>query len=252
MRYAIIGAGRMGRAIEIEASRRGHVKGAEVDPRMEGSTSIAELVPVGEGSVEMAFEFTGPASAESNLVALLDAGIPVVCGTTGWTPSERLTRALEDSSAGAIFAPNFSIGMMLFSRFVREAGRALGRTGLHRPWIFETHHTGKKDAPSGTARLLAEIIRDVDPRMRTVVEGNPAERLPDDGLHVVSLRSGSEPGTHTVGFDGEYDQITLTHRARSRAGFAVGAVVAGEWLIGKKGLHRFEEAVDGLSGRMQG
>jgi len=238
----------MGDAIEIEAQRRGHVKVGAFDPQL-GESSSRTLDPSTLGDAEVAFEFTEPAAAEQNLVALLGAGIPVVCGTTGWKPTATLEAALDASEAGAIIAPNFSVGMLLFSRLVREAARLIGGTGLHRPWIFESHHTGKKDSPSGTARHLADRIMEVDPRMRHVQEGNPEERLPEDALQVVSLRSGSEPGTHTVGFDGEYDRITLSHRARSRAGFAIGAVLAAEWLVGRTGLHRFEEAVDALLAR---
>jgi 4-hydroxy-tetrahydrodipicolinate reductase len=128
----------------------------------------------------------------------------------------------------------------------------LAAAGLHRPWVFEAHHTGKKDAPSGTARRLAELVMEADPRMRSVVEGNPSQRLAEDALQVVSLRSGSETGTHTVGFDGDYDRITLSHRARDRAAFAVGAVLAAEWLVGKQGLHRFEDVVDELVARSNG
>jgi len=245
MIYALVGTGRMGAAVEIEAGRRGHRKVGEFDPGRGGSSS-ATIDPSTLGRPEVAFEFTEPSAAEENLVTLLQAGIPVVCGTTGWNPTPKLEAALSGSEAGAIIAPNFSIGMLLFSRLTREAGRLLGSAGLHRPWIFESHHTGKKDAPSGTARHLADLILEVDPRMRDVVVGNPDERLPEDALQVVSLRSGSEPGTHTVGFDGEYDRITLSHRARSRAGFAIGAVIAAEWLVGKKGLHRFEDVVDAL------
>ena len=248
MRYALVGTGRMGAAVEIEAGRRGHRKVGEFDPGCVGSSSAA-IDPSTLGRPEVAFEFTEPSAAEENLVTLLQAGISVVCGTTGWTPTSKLEAALSGSEAGAIIAPNFSIGMFLFSRLTREAGRLLGSAGLHRPWIFESHHTGKKDAPSGTARQLADLILEVDPRMRDVLEGNPDERLPDDALQVVSLRTGSEPGTHTVGFDGEYDRITLSHRARSRAGFAIGAVIAAEWLVGKRGLHRFEDVVDALLDR---
>lgn len=248
MRYALVGRGRMGEAVEIEAVRRGHAKVGEFDPGCDGS-SETPVDPSTLGNPEMAFEFTEPSAAEQNLVALLQAGISVVCGTTGWMPSPRLQAVLAESDAGAIIAPNFSIGMLLFSRLAREAGRMLGSAGLHRPWILEEHHTGKKDAPSGTARHLADLIVEVDPRMKIVQEGNPAGLLPEDALQVASLRSGSEPGTHTVGFDGEYDRITLTHRARSRAGFAIGAVIAGEWLIGKSGLQPFEEVVDALLSR---
>jgi 4-hydroxy-tetrahydrodipicolinate reductase len=249
MNYALVGSGRMGQAVETEAGRRGHRKVGEFDPGEVGGSTATVLEPALLGRPEVVFEFTEPSAAESNVLTLLEAGLPVVCGTTGWKPSPAVEAALAASGAGAIVAPNFSIGMMLFSRLAREAGRVLGAAGLHRPWVLEEHHTGKKDAPSGTARRLVELVMEVDPRMRVVQEGNPADRLPEEALQVVSLRSGSEAGTHTVGFDGEYDRITLTHRARSRAGFAIGAVMAAEWLIGRRGLHRFEDVVDSLLDR---
>ena len=249
MRYALVGLGRMGEAIEIEAQLRGHVKVGEFDPKLDGSSSKQTLDLSALGDAEVAFEFTEPSAAEQNVMSLLQAGMTVVCGTTGWEPTKKLDAALEVSGGAAIIAPNFSVGMLLFSRLVREAAEQLGATGLHRPWILEAHHTGKKDSPSGTARHLADLIMTVDPRIRSVQEGNSEGCLPEDALQIVSLRSGSEPGTHTVGFDGEYDRITLSHRARSRAGFAIGAVLAAEWLVGKSGLRRFEEAVDALAAR---
>ena len=249
MRYALVGAGRMGRAIEVEAARRGHEKVAEIDLDSTARLAREGLSLEDLGRPDVAFEFTVPAAAEANVRALVHAGVPVVCGTTGWAPSPGLLEALARSGAGAVISPNFSLGMALFRGLVREAGRRVAATRLHRPWIFEAHHTGKADAPSGTARELARILLEVDPRWNTVQEGNPAGRLADDALHVVSLRSGAEPGTHTVGFDGEYDRITLTHSARSRAGFAIGAVIAAEWIRGRTGLHAFDEVVQDALGR---
>ena len=239
----------MGRAIEDEAARRGHEKVAEVELATATLLEREGLLPADLGRPDVAFEFTVPAAAEANVRALLRAGVPVVCGTTGWEPSPALLDALARSRAGAVISPNFSLGMALFRGLVRDAGRRVAATRLHRPWVFEAHHTGKADAPSGTARQLARILLEADPRWTRVQEGNPQGRLADDALQVVSLRSGAEPGTHTVGFDGEYDRITLTHSARSRSAFAIGAVLAAEWIRGRAGLHTFDEVVhDALGG----
>lgn len=246
MRYALIGTGRMGRAIEVEAARRGHEKVSELDAAASGRLMREALEADDLGRPDVAFEFTAPAAAERHLRALLRVGIPVVCGTTGWELGPELRSALVRSPSGTVVSPNYSVGMALFRALVREAGRRVSAAGLHRPWIFEAHHTGKADAPSGTARELARILREVDPRLESVCEGNPTGALPDGALHVVSLRAGSEPGTHTVGFEGEHDRITLTHGARSRSGFAIGAVLAAEWIRGRPGLHEFDEVVGDL------
>jgi 4-hydroxy-tetrahydrodipicolinate reductase len=175
----------------------------------------------------------------------------VVCGTTGWSVGSPVRDAVEQAGIGAVIAPNFSLGMDLFARLVAEAGRSLGRAGVHQPYLFEMHHSEKRDAPSGTARKLARLLLEVDPRLTTIVEGNPAGALPAGALHVASLRAGGEPGTHCVGFDGEHDRITLTHRASGRSGFALGAVLAAEWVRGRRGVFDFRTVVDALLERGQ-
>jgi 4-hydroxy-tetrahydrodipicolinate reductase len=236
----------MGQAVDGQATRRGHTRAAALG-RAEASR-LADLA----GSADVAFEFTAPDAAEANVIALLRANLAVVCGTTGWSATPALERALAESSAGAVIAANFSPGMWAFERLVRRAGGELGRLGLHRPWILEVHHTGKKDAPSGTALGLARVLLDVDPRLARIVAGNADGGLPEDALHVASLRAESEPGTHTVGFDGTLDRITLSHRAAGREGFALGAVLAAEWLRGRRGLHGIEDVMEQLLSEPEG
>jgi len=241
LNYALIGYGRMGRAIEAEADKRGHVCVFRRD-----SSSSEKLDRRALRDAAVAFEFSIPGEAESNVVALLQAACPVVCGTTGWEPGARLSTALEAAEVGAVLAPNFSIGMNLFLRLVRHAGELLGGAGQHEPFVFEAHHRGKRDAPSGTARLLAKILVESDPRLDGVQEGCPDGALPANRLQIASVRAGSEPGTHVVGFDGPADRITLEHRARGREGFALGAVIAAEWLQGRRGLHSFEPVLQSI------
>jgi len=242
MRYALVGYGRMGRAIEEQAARRGHELVATFDP--EQGLGGSSLDQAALGGAEVAFEFSTPAAAESNVNALVGAGLGVVCGTTGWVPDGPLLEAAGRGPHGVVIAPNFSIGMNLFYRLTREAGRLFGSAALHDAYVVETHHRGKRDCPSGTARQLAEILIEVDPRLDTVQEGNPPDRLAEGAIHVASVRAGAEPGTHVVGFDGPIDRITLQHSARSREGFALGAVRAGEWIRGLPGLHAFDALLE--------
>ena len=244
MKYALVGHGRMGRAIGAEAARRGHVEVAVIDSSSAALLSREDLAPEHLGSPDVVFEFSRPDAAPANLRALLHAGVAVVCGTTGFDLAPALRRELDRAPRAFVLSANFSVGMGLFRSIVREAGRLVAAAGQHRPWILEAHHTGKADAPSGTARELARILLDVDARFATVHEGNPRGHLADDALQVLSLRAAAEPGTHTVGFDGEFDRITLSHAARSRAGFAIGAVLAAEWTPGRSGLHDFDEVLE--------
>ncbi|HEX4825450.1 MAG TPA: dihydrodipicolinate reductase C-terminal domain-containing protein [Candidatus Polarisedimenticolaceae bacterium] len=224
MKYALVGHGKMGRAIDEAAGARGHRRVAVVDRA--GSLSRARLA-----GADVAFEFTEPRSAEAHVVALLGRGISVVCGTTGWdAKSAAIERAAKRGRAAAIVAPNFSVGVNIFYALVREAAKRSLAAGYD-PWIAEWHHKAKRDAPSGTARRLAALVGSKD-------------------LPVAAVRAGHEPGRHAVGFDGAHDTIVLTHQARGREAFAAGAVLAAEWLKGKKGIHEFDEVLaDLMKGR---
>lgn len=164
MNYLIVGHGRMGRAIDAIAAARGH--------RRAGILGAGEAPE--RGAADVAFEFTRPEAAPDNVARLLAAGIPAVCGTTGWDPG-----SLADPAGGTgwIVAPNFSIGMHLFARVAAEAARTLGRSGLYQPWIHEVHHRGKRDNPSGTALHLAGILRD-EGRGSAAWSGDPATAAP--------------------------------------------------------------------------
>jgi 4-hydroxy-tetrahydrodipicolinate reductase len=247
VKYALVGYGRMGLEIERAASARGHRRLAVVDPTARGRGVLRRLDPKALRGAEVAFEFTRPETAAGNVTALLEAGIPVVCGTTGWdAAAPAIRRAVRAGGVAAVIAPNFSVGMNLFYRLVSEAARLYGPAGQYDPFVLEWHHRGKADAPSGTARKLGALILDADPRATRLQEGDPEGTIPEGAVHVASLRAGHEPGTHAVGFDGEHDSVQLTHRARGRAGFASGAVLAAEWVIGRRGIHGFDAVLEAL------
>ena len=220
MKYAVVGYGKMGRAIDDAARARGHRRVAVVDR----SRPVARARLAG---AEVAFEFTAPSAARAHVLALLKRGVSVVCGTTGWEmDAGELGAAARKGRAAVIVAPNFSVGVNLFYAVVGEAAKRYLRAGYD-PWIAEWHHKAKRDAPSGTARRLATIVRDGE-------------------VPVASVRAGHEPGRHAVGFDGEHDAIVLTHEARGRHAFAAGAVLAAEWLAGRKGVHDFDAVLSDL------
>jgi 4-hydroxy-tetrahydrodipicolinate reductase len=241
MNYALVGRGRMGCAVERLAGERGHRLALVVDPTPgEGAPSVSSIREADFTGIDVAFEFTLPGEAAGNVEALVAAGVAVVCGTTGWVPDPRLGRVAKERNIGVIVAPNFSVGVNLFFMVVRDAAARFGAAGGYDDWILESHHRGKADAPSGTARQLAKIISDADPRSPGVVEGNPEGSLPRETIHVASLRAGHEPGMHAVGFDSLHDEVELRHRLRNRDGLALGAVLAAEWIDGKAGLFDFQ------------
>ncbi len=247
MRYALIGYGKMGRSIEAAAAARGHTLGTIVDSAGRGRGMVRAI---GKGSwrgVTVAFEFTEPAAARDHVVALLQRGIGVVCGTTGWDCGDAaLRRAAKASTAGAVIAPNFSVGMNLFYAAVADVARRYLAVSGYDPWIAEWHHRAKADAPSGTARRLAAIVAEAAPDGATVREGLSKTPLAPGDVHVAAVRAGSQPGRHLVGFDGQDDAVILEHAARGREGFARGAVLAAEWLRGRRGLHGFEDVLNDL------
>jgi 4-hydroxy-tetrahydrodipicolinate reductase len=232
MRIVIIGDGKMGRAVAGLAEARGHVIHALVGggENAGGRALIAERLK----GADVAVEFTRPDAAVANLERLVDAGVPVVTGTTGWLDQlPRVTAHVERCGGALLHAANFSLGVHLFLRAARDlAARFAGHPEFD-AFILEEHHAAKLDAPSGTARELRQRVRASD----------PARDFP-----ITSIRAGTTPGTHLVAYDGPYERVTLAHVARSRDGFAAGALAAAEWLPGRRGVFTVEDMLFGGSG----
>ncbi|MBR4739517.1 MAG: 4-hydroxy-tetrahydrodipicolinate reductase [Bacteroidales bacterium] len=220
MRLAIIGYGKMGHAIEEQALTRGHSVACTIDA---GDPWPAVI------DADVAVEFTTPATAVENLRRCFALGLPVVCGTTGWNAQYEAVKAECLAGGHSLFtASNFSIGMnIMFALNERLAELMRGRDE-YRVSISETHHIHKLDAPSGTALSL----------QRQIVEGGARSV---EGVPIASFRIGEVPGTHTVVYDSEIDTLTLTHEAHSRKGLALGALLAAEWLVGKKGVFTMKD-----------
>jgi 4-hydroxy-tetrahydrodipicolinate reductase len=220
-RLAIVGYGKMGRLIEQLAPEYGFDVAARYD--------VDRREPL-EGC-DVAVEFSVPAAVAGNVEMLAAKGIPVVIGTTGWlSDMERVRRMVEQKGTAAVWSPNYSVGVNVFSRLVNEAARLLAGEKEYGAWAWEIHHITKKDAPSGTLLKLVEGMKKAG-----------YERPVD----VSSSRAGSHPGTHEIGFDSAADTITLRHTARSREGFARGALKAAQWVIGRRGFHEFSEVLFG-------
>jgi len=218
MKLAIVGYGKMGRLIEQLAPEYGFSIHARID--LDGDFSQA-------AGADAAVEFTVPEAVPSNAEKLAALRVPVVIGTTGWlNEMDRVRAAIEKNDSALVWSPNFSIGVNVFSRLVREAARMLANEPQYGAWAWEIHHHTKKDAPSGTMMKLVEDMK---------AGGYPRP------IDVSSNRAGAHPGTHEIGFDSAADTITLRHTARSRDGFARGALKAAQWIAGKKGVFEFSE-----------
>jgi 4-hydroxy-tetrahydrodipicolinate reductase len=247
MRFALVGYGKMGRAIEAAATARGHSLGTVVDRTTRDRRAARAIARAPWRGITVAFEFTEPDAAKDHVLALLKRNVAVVCGTTGWDAGDgEIRRASRASTAGAVIAPNFSVGMTLFYAVVADAARRFLAVPGYDPWLAEWHHRAKSDAPSGTARRLAAILAAKSPGRVSVREGLDTAALGPGDVHVAAVRAGHQPGRHAVGFDGPNDVVTLEHTARGRDGFALGAVLAAEWLRGRRGVHTFEEVVEDL------
>ena len=225
-RIAIIGDGQMGRAIESLARQEGwEVVGVIGEKESNGGKGITRATL---RDAEVAVEFSQPAAAVGNVVAALKAGVPVVVGTTGWYDSlPQVANAATESGTAVLWSANFSVGVNLFLQLAQTAGRLLKTSEGFDAHIVETHHTKKKDAPSGTALSIGKALGEV--------RGKP--------VPITSIRVGSVPGTHEIVLDGAFEQITLTHLARDRRVFAEGALRAAGWLIGKKGVFTMRDVL---------
>jgi len=224
-RLAIIGYGKMGHAIEQLAPERGFEVVARIDPHGGDAPAISSQTLRG---ADVAVEFTTPASAPTNIRAALDAGCAVVVGTTGWYDARPDIERLVAQKKGALLvAPNFSVGVAAFTEIVRAAARVFRTTPGFDVHLVETHHSAKKDAPSGTAASLGKVG-----------SSELGREIP-----ITSIRTGSVPGTHELIFDGPFESVRLEHVARDRRVFADGALLAARWLVGKQGVFTMSDVL---------
>ncbi|WP_343303306.1 4-hydroxy-tetrahydrodipicolinate reductase [Chitinophaga niabensis] len=236
MKIALIGYGKMGQAIEAIALGRGH----EIIHRIDiNSSHLLEKEHLQQADV--AIEFTTPETAYENIIRCFDANVPVVCGTTGWLDKlpQVKSQCLEKHQA-FLYASNFSIGVNIFFELNRRLAELMAPQSAYGVSMEEIHHTQKKDAPSGTAITLAEQILEKVPGKKGWVN---EETTDPAQLAIISKRINPAPGTHTITYSSPIDDITITHTAHSREGFAAGAVTAAEWLKGKKGIFTMKDVL---------
>lgn len=225
MKLAIVGYGRMGRMVESHAAQFGF----DVAARIDAGGDLAQAA-----SADVAIEFTTPEAALANIEALAALGVPTVCGTTGWFQHlDRARAAMERHGGALVYSPNFSVGVNVFAKLAELAAVLLKDEAEYEAWAWEIHHSKKKDAPSGTLLKLVAGMR---------------ERGYARAVDVSSSRAGAHPGTHEIGFDSAADTITLRHVARSREGFARGALKAAQWIRGRTGVYEFSEVLFGAEG----
>lgn len=229
MRFGIVGTGKMGREIEAAAAARGHSilwrLGSKENPGGSG------LTPERVSAADVVFEFTTPGAAVENLLALAARGARAVCGTTGWSKElARVTEAFSRGGGALVHAANFSIGVRHFFELATHASRLYPPAG-YAAYLVEEHHAEKRDAPSGTARAIATTF----------------EKETGQTLSVASVRAGTIPGTHRLVFESPEDEVEIVHRARSRRGFAKGAVWAAEQLAGRTGVYEFGQLLKEVS-----
>lgn len=226
MKIALIGYGKMGKAIERIALNRGHAISAQID-------NVEELSKINAENTDVAIEFTQPGSAYINIKYCLDNNIPVLSGTTGWLETQlEINQYCLEKKGTFFYASNYSIGVNIFFKINELLAGIMDKNLDYKVSIDEIHHVHKKDSPSGTAITLAEGII----KQMKQVSAWTEEEATESQLKIESHREGEVPGTHSISYESGVDNITITHTAHSREGFAKGAVLVAEWLHDKKGV----------------
>ncbi|MDQ1728070.1 MAG: 4-hydroxy-tetrahydrodipicolinate reductase [Pyrinomonadaceae bacterium] len=227
MRLALIGTGAMGQLVATQARAAGDEIGATFGSEV-AARSVSEFAEI-LSDHDAAIDFSVSGAVTKNVAACASAGVPLVEGTTGWHDQEtEIRRLVAEHKAALVYGANFSVGVNVFYRLVAQAAKLMAGLDQYGVFIEEEHHARKRDAPSGTALKLKELLaRDIK------------REIP-----VASVRAGYIPGTHRIGFDSAADQITLTHMARSREGFAAGALLAARWIVGRQGMFEYSQVID--------
>ncbi len=244
MKIALLGYGKMGKIIEKIATDRKHEIVLKID-----ENNQEELTAENLQNADVAIEFTTPSSVRHNLSACLDAGTPVVVGTTGWYGNiDEVKQECNEQDGTILYASNFSVGVNIFFHVNKVLAKLMNNYPYYDVQVEEIHHTQKLDSPSGTGITIAEgIIENIDAKKNWVNvlvtddNNDAADSVKSDELLIESLRIDSVPGTHTVIYDSEVDSIEFKHTAHNRNGFALGAVLAAEWVQGKKGFYSVQD-----------
>lgn len=234
MKIAIVGYGKMGRFIERLALEQGHEIVLKID-----QNNAAQLTPSQLQQAEVAIEFSRPDTAYGNIMQCLEAGVPVVCGTTAWLEDYPKVVDWCNKNGGAFFyASNFSIGVNIFFELNQYLARLMNAQATYQVALEEIHHTQKLDAPSGTAVTLAEgILERVERLEKYQLQQEVQTAAAEEGcIPITAHRIGDTPGTHVVTYDSKVDSLEIKHTAKGREGFASGALMAAQWLIGKEGV----------------
>ncbi|HYR44789.1 MAG TPA: 4-hydroxy-tetrahydrodipicolinate reductase [Terriglobia bacterium] len=233
MKIALIGCGKMGREIDLIAREQGDVIARVFDSKHAvGAEALA--------GVDVCMEFSTPDAVLQNIRAAIEARRDIIVGTTGWDQHlPEIRNTVKES--GLLYSANFSLGMNIFFRIVRRAAELMNRAPDYDPYVQEIHHRQKVDSPSGTALSLARILIGGIDRKKEILSRPPNGKINPEMLHVSATRAGLIAGTHTIGFDSEADLIELRHMAKSRRGFALGALTAARWLRGRKGVYTMDD-----------
>lgn len=241
MKIALIGYGNMGQEIErVVGDQQTHkIVSISYKNRNDG------LDAKGLQKADVAIDFTSPQIVLQNIEQVLKLGVPLVVGTTGWHEAlPDVKKVVKQQKGSLIYGQNFSIGANIFFKVVAYAGSLLNQYEEYDVFGIETHHTGKKDSPSGTARKLADIVLQNFPRKTELQTEKLDRQIRPDEFHFASVRGGRNFGRHEIVFDSQSDEIRLMHQAWGRRGFAQGAIVAAEFIKNKKGLYNFSDLID--------
>ncbi len=242
MNIGLLGYGKIGKEIEAVAKQRSHsiTAIADIDQR------LSDMVDA-FARCDVLVEFSVAAAVLEHVRFAATVKKPIIIGTTGWQKdTDDVKKIVNESGIASVVASNFSLGVNLFISTVEEAAKLFGQFDGFDCAVFESHHNQKADAPSGTAITIGNSILENFPSKKRLRKGLPEGKIEKDELQINSLRVGSEFGTHSVIFDSDNDRIELTHTSRGRRGFALGAVIAAEWSIGKRGFYTFRDILSQL------
>lgn len=242
---AICGYGRMGRQIEKILADRGISPVATIDSYAPDAM-FKEINRESLKGVSVVIDFSAPETVFENIEKFVDAGVNVVMGTTGWYDKIDQVKEMVGDKIGFLWSGNYSLGVNLYFKIIEYASKLISKFDSYDPMVHEFHHKEKKDSPSGTALMIADFVKKgYENRKDKIATERLDRKIDEKEIHVSSTRGGYIPGTHIVAYDSLVDTIELKHTARTREGFAAGAVSAALWLDGKKGFFKFEEIFSG-------